>query len=63
MFKIKTLTKPETLSDIGRDIAQIFFATFVVSQFLEKDASALVVLYGLFTSLGFWIISLRLAKN
>jgi hypothetical protein len=63
MFKIKTLIKPETFSEISRDIAQIFFATLVVGQFFGKDSTLGIIVYGLLVSMAFWVVGLRFAKN
>ena len=52
------------LSDISRDIAQIFFASMVVAPFLTVDSvDLIVVLSGGLVTGTFWIFSILFAKK
>lgn len=64
MFKL-TRSTSKALSNICADIAQIFFATWVVAVVvIPLDiGKALVVIFGLLLSIGFWILSLKFADK
>lgn len=55
----------DRLSEIAADIGQVFFATMVVGPFLTgvDKLNPLVAVLGLGISLGFWMFSVRLAKE
>lgn len=63
MNKEFIISKPETISEVSRDVARVFFAAMVVGQLLSNDKSWFVVLSGLFLSFGFWYIGVLLAKR
>ncbi|TSD05033.1 MAG: hypothetical protein Greene071436_16 [Parcubacteria group bacterium Greene0714_36] len=50
-----------TLSDINKDIAQVFFAAVFVGPLIEGSTNGWLVLAGLILSLAFWFISTVLA--
>lgn len=60
MFKTLPKSDFKILSEIARDIAQVFFATAVVSQLVAgvDKRNWSVVISGLVMSLGFWWFSL-----
>ena len=60
MFNI--LFKPEALSEVSRDIGQVFFASLAVGPLISGSMSVRVLAAGLLLSLIFWAISLLLAK-
>ena len=55
--------KPETISEISRDIAQVFFAALVVGQVLTPDRNWVAALAGFLLSVGFWYVSALLARK
>jgi len=57
------LYKPTALSEINRDIGQIFFASLFIGPFLTNTISWPTVTMGLVLSLIFWSIGLLLAKT
>ncbi|MGH7204361.1 MAG: hypothetical protein ACREHC_07995 [Candidatus Levyibacteriota bacterium] len=61
---ILTGTQFVVLSEICRDIAQIFFASIVVAPFLSVDSiNWSVILSGGLVSAAYWIISILLVKK
>ena len=58
-MNIETLViKPEILSGISRDIAQVFFAAMVVESIVNGSYNYPLIFFGTFLSLSFWSISL-----
>ena len=57
------LFKRTRMSDICADIAQAFFAAMVIEQFLEENPSIFFIATGLLLAVGFWTVSLQLAKQ
>jgi hypothetical protein len=51
-------TRVDDLSEISRNIAEVFFASFVAGPLLNNQIRWPTVIVGLILSLGFWIISL-----
>jgi|GEM_PF-1169379 len=52
------------LSEIARDIAQVFFATLVVPLVFGLDTAAwYVILSGVVGSLAFWVVSIWFVKE
>ncbi|MFA6297399.1 MAG: hypothetical protein WC629_02450 [Candidatus Paceibacterota bacterium] len=62
-MKIEYLIKPNILSEIFRDMAQVVFGTLFVSYFVADDISLLLAFAGVILSVILWIISLGLGKN
>jgi len=56
------LFKPQTLSEISRDMAQVFFAGMFVGAIVSNLDSEIMVV-GLILSLVFWISCILLAKE
>ncbi len=52
------LLKLEYVSDVSRDIAQIFFAVFVVESFTRDHISWKLVSYGLLLGSAWWIVGI-----
>ena len=57
------LAKPETLSQISRDIGQVLFASLVVTPFLSEAFNVALIIFGLVLSSSAWVMSLLLAKE
>ena len=63
MDYISNFIKLNILSEISKDIGQIFFAAVVVEPIISKTSNILVFLIGFIFSLGFWLLSIRLSTN
>jgi type IV secretory pathway TrbD component len=63
MNKAFIISKPETLSEVSRDIAQVFFAAMVVGQLIIDDRSWITIGFGLPLSLSFWYVGILFAKK
>ena len=57
------LLKTEVLSDISRDIGQVFFASLFVGQILENTVHLKTMVVGLGLALVFWFFSVLFAKE
>lgn len=57
------IAKPETLSQIARDVGQVFFASMFIGPLIGGGLSAALVIWGLILSALFWYTSLLLAKE
>lgn len=57
------MIKPETLSEISRDIAQVFFAAMVVESFVSRTYDAPMVTAGMVISTALWTSSLLLVRR
>lgn len=55
--------KFEALSEIARDIGQIFFASMFVGPLINKTINWLLIVSGLLLALVFWSASLLLVKE
>ncbi|MBU6427019.1 hypothetical protein KGQ27_02145 [Patescibacteria group bacterium] len=60
-MKLNDILKPNVFSEISRDIAQVFFAAMVVGPLIESP-TFYITGSGLFLSLSFWLVSLRVAQ-
>ena len=60
MEKILDIIKSETVSEINRDIAQVFFAGVVVEPIISNSANITLFLTGIILSIGFWTASIYL---
>ena len=60
---ITALPKTETLSEISRDIAQVFFAGLLIEPIVSGQTSFYFVLLGLLLSVAAWVWSLLLARS
>jgi hypothetical protein len=58
-----SLIKLETVSEICRDIAQVFFASVFIDPFFAEKSSWLTISFGLLLALIFWSFSLLLIKK
>jgi uncharacterized membrane protein len=63
MKEVLIVSKSARISDISKDIAQIFFASLVVSQFVSTERSWVAIAFGMILSLCFWYSSLLLTKS
>ena len=63
MRLIEKLEKPETLSEISRDMGQVFFASVLVDPVVNGSISGQLFFGGLTLSLFSWILSLLLSKE
>jgi hypothetical protein len=63
MAKALSIIKPETISEICRDIAQVFFAAMFVEQIALKTTNFIMMMSGLVLSIGFWYASLLVVKR
>jgi len=62
-FLIKKLGKPEIISEILRDIGQVFFASILIEPALNHSASWESFSFGLISSSVSWLAGLILAKK
>ena len=62
-MKIDYLIKPNILSEIFRDMAQVVFGTLFISYFAVDNISLLLAFAGAILSIILWVISLGLGKN
>src|SRR3989338_6273651 len=60
--KIFSSNKLSVLSEISRDIGQVFFASLVVGVFLS-DKNIWLILTGILFSIGFWTLSFFIIKS
>jgi hypothetical protein len=63
MNRYISITNPETLSEISRDIAQIFFGGLVVGSIIDRSFSPAMILSGFILSVIFWTTSLWLIRK
>jgi len=57
-----SFSKAKILSEITRDIGQVFFASMFVAQILSEGEIS-IILIGLFLSILSWILSLQFASQ
>lgn len=62
MEKIIENIKPNILSEISRDIAQVLFAAVFIEPIISGETDLIVFILGFLLSLGFWIISIKINK-
>jgi len=55
--------KPQTISEILRNIGLIFFASMSISPFFGENTNWVTIIIGILISLGFWASSLILTKE
>lgn len=60
---ISSLAKPEALSEISRDIGQVFFASFIAGPIVTGALDIPLGLSGLTLSIVFWLTSLLLSAK
>ncbi len=63
MDYINDLIKPDILSEISRDIGQVFFAGAVVEPIINRDASLIGFTIGLLLSMFCWFISVKITTK
>ncbi len=51
------------ISDISRDIAQIFFASVLIDPLITRSTKWYLILIGIFLALTFWFVSLIIIKK
>ena len=59
---IAALFKTEALSEISRDIAQVFFAGLFIEPIATGNANIYFLFFGLLLALAAWVWSLLLAQ-
>ena len=63
MEKIIEIEKTNILSEISRDIGQVFFASLFVNSFLQNEINWYSIIFGFILSLGFWYVSLLIIQK
>ena len=58
-----TVSRLKIISDIFRDIAQVFFASVLVGPIVSGETSVLILLAGLMLALGSWYTSVLLQRD
>ncbi len=61
MFR-KIFTKPLAFAEISRNIAEVLFASVFISSIFDRQSFGIAFL-GLVVSIGFWFVSIFLAKE
>lgn len=56
------ISRSDLISEIARDIAQIFFASVFIGPLMSGDNSSAIPLFGLFLALIFWTLALSVPK-
>jgi len=62
-MNIASFVKTETLSEITRDIRQVFFASMFLASMLQGKIEWAISLGGLVLSIIFWVLSLLLSEK
>jgi hypothetical protein len=60
---IDKLSKPKILSEIFRDMGQVFFASVLIEPALSHSTNSSILFFGLVSSGVCWIAGLILAKK
>jgi hypothetical protein len=63
MSKIAIARRIEVLSEISRDVAQVFFAAMVVESIVNRTQDVIMIIFGLLLSIVFWVASLLTVEN
>ncbi|OHA03459.1 MAG: hypothetical protein A3J58_03630 [Candidatus Sungbacteria bacterium RIFCSPHIGHO2_02_FULL_52_23] len=58
-----TVSRLKIISDIFRDIAQVFFVSVLVGPIVSGETSILIIMAGLALALGCWYTSILLQRD
>jgi hypothetical protein len=63
IINMSVFAKTDALSEIARDIAQIFFASLFVGPLVTNSFNLALMLLGLTLAVIFWLVGLALIKS